>query len=164
MAQGADYACGNRGLKLVGIADGDGHLAGPQLLRISQLNRLQVGGIDPDDGEIGGGIVAHCVGGHAAAVGERDLDAGGVVDDVAVGEDEAVGSKDETGAASTAFARFAGAGSAGDLVHFHVDDRRADFFNRVGDGARVGVKKQGVGGRAGCGVSRLVGANDWIWG
>jgi len=54
------------------------------------------GGVDADYGEVGGGIVADGVRGETAAIGERDFDSRGVVDDVAVGENQAVGGEDES--------------------------------------------------------------------
>jgi hypothetical protein len=97
------------------------------LLRVSELNSLEGGCVDADYGEVGGGIVADGVSGHAATVGKRDFDARGVVDYVAVGKDEAVGGEDEAGAtAATVFGlrlAVAGAGvfGAAGLVYFHVD-------------------------------------------
>ena len=60
--------------------------------------------MDADDGQVGLGVVADEVGGELAAVGERDLDAVGVVDDVAVGEDVAARREDEPRAAAAPLA------------------------------------------------------------
>jgi len=62
----------------------------------------------------------------AAAVGERNVDSRRVVNDMAIGENQSVGSEDETRAASKALAWLAGATSAGlrcsNVVHFNVYD------------------------------------------
>jgi hypothetical protein len=77
--------------------------------------------IDADHGKVAGRIVADGGCRHAAAVGQRDFDAAGVMDDVAVGENQAVGSEYEPGASTAAFAWLVGASAAGGLMNFDVD-------------------------------------------
>ncbi len=83
--------------------------------------------IEADDGKVGGGVIADEVRGAVAAVGERDFDSRGFVNYVAVGEDEAVGGKDESGAAALPFAGLAGAALAC-LDDIDFDHRRAKLF------------------------------------
>jgi len=59
---------------------------------------------------------------------------------VAVGENQTIGSEDESRAATAPFARLAGTSAGGGLMDFDVDDRWADEINSAGDGARVGVE------------------------
>jgi hypothetical protein len=96
-------------------------LTGPQLLRISQRNSLQTGGVNANHRKIGRRIVADGVGGSAPPVGQRHFDPGGVMHDVAIGENQAIGRKYEAGATSASLPRLAGAISPGRL-------RRSDMM------------------------------------
>jgi hypothetical protein len=107
------------------VAKGDG----------GEVRRVVVEAVETDYGEVGGGVVADEVGGAVAAVGKRDFDSRGIVDYVAVGEDQAVGGEDESGAAAVAVA-FAG--------DFDLGDRGADFFGGGDYGAGIGVEEGGV--------------------
>ena len=97
--------------KLLGIAEGSGGKAG----------LVYTGVVYPNHSKVAGGIVADGGCRHAAAVGQRDFDAASVMDDVAVGENQAIGSEYEPRASTAAFARLAGASAAGGLMHFDVD-------------------------------------------
>ena len=74
------------------VAHGDGQLADLEGGRVAQLRGRQAGGLDLDEGEVGVGVDARDGALEAAAVREHDADRVGVLDDVVVGEDEAVGS------------------------------------------------------------------------
>jgi len=140
-AEGADDSGGDGVLESVGIADGDGELADAERLGVAESDGGEAGSViveavEADYGEVGGGVVPDEVCGAVAAVGERDFDSRGVVDDVAVGQDEAVGGEDESGAAAVAVV-FAS--------DFNFCDRGADFFRGGDYGAGVGVEERGVG-------------------
>ena len=103
-----DDAGGHGGVETERIADGDGDLAALQLARVAepgggQMHRL----LDAHQREVGVGIVAEHAGGELAAFERRQRDRAGAVDDVAVGEREAVGRDDDpgAGAACRAFTR-----------------------------------------------------------
>ena len=98
-AQGADDAGGDRALEAVRVADRQGELADAHLLRVAQRGRDEVPGVDADHGQVGLGVVADQVGLVLAAVGQRDLEPLGPVDDVAVGQDVSARGEDESRAA-----------------------------------------------------------------
>ena len=79
------------------------------------------GGIDPDQSEIGVGIVADHAGGEAAALDGVDLDPGGAVDDMAVGEHQSVRRDHDAGPGS---ALPAVVGALEDVEANHGWDRR----------------------------------------
>ncbi len=80
---------------------------------------------DFDDGQVGVGVVADNSRGVLRRVGKGHADAIGAVDDVGIGEDEAVRREDETAAGAGAFSGF------GD---FDKDDGGADVRDGGGDG------------------------------
>jgi hypothetical protein len=137
-------------LKSVGSADGDYELSYAKLLGIAESGGGEARLVDPrvidaNHSQVACGIVADGGCGHAAAVSQGDFNSAGVVYDVAVGEDQPVGSEDEPGASAAAFARFAGAGASGRLMNFDVDYRWADAIDCAHDGAGVGVKQGIIG-------------------
>ena len=127
---------GDGGLEAVGVADGDDELADLEGGGIAKGDGGDAGAIRADDGEIGVGVFADQRGFHGAAVGEGngEFAVAGVVDDVAVGEDEAIVGEKKAGAAAAVL--------AGD-VDFH--DGGGDGFDDAGDGLGVGVEKSGFG-------------------
>ncbi len=146
-AQCADHArCYGR-LKSIRIANGNRHLARPQLLRISQRDGLQSSGIDSNNGEIGGRIIANRVSRCAPSIRETDFDSGGIVHHVAVRENQAIGRKDEAGATAASFPWFtrttAARGWRG-LMDLHVYDRRTYQLHCGGHRMRIGVEQGGV--------------------
>ena len=88
------------------VANGQHHVADLDLARIAIWNRGEMVGWDLNDGEVEIGIGADAGSLQEAAVGERDRDVVGVLDDVIVGQDQA-------------------------LVGV-IDDARADFVNLAG--------------------------------
>ena len=137
-AEGADDARRHRALEAVWVADGDRQLADADAPRIAEAHRRagspctrttarSVPGSSP--------ISTAC---RLAAVRQGDADLGGAVDDVAVGDDEAVGRDDEARAAA------GGIAAAVRVTDLDVDDRRADGFGRADDGARVGIEQLAV--------------------
>ena len=68
-----------------------------------------------------------------------------VMHDVAVGENQAVGSKHKSRASAAPFARLARARAAGSLMHFDVHDGRADAVQRARDCAGVSIEQRIVG-------------------
>ena len=143
----ADHACRYRGLKSVGIADGDYELSDAKLLGIAKGSGGEAGFVNTriveGTREIASRIVSNGSCRHAAPIGQRDLDAARVMDDVAVGKNQAIGSENKSRAAAPPFARLAGASAAGGLMHFNVHNRRTDEFHRAGYRAGIGVE-QGV--------------------
>ena len=69
----------------IGIADGDGG---------------QVGLLNLDDGDVRSDVAADQLRQHAPAIGEADLDARGIFDDMIVGQDVAVGRIDDDAGAA----------------------------------------------------------------
>ena len=78
-----------------GIADRDRELPYFQPGGVSELNRCQVRRIDVQDGKIGVRILADELCRIASPIGKRHANQIGAMDDVAVGQDEAIGRKDE---------------------------------------------------------------------
>ena len=165
-AESADHSGGHGGLKAVRIADRYDELADAELLRIAERGGDEAGFggadfVDADDGEVAGGVVADGAGREAASVGEGDLDAAGVVNDVAVGEDEAVGGKDKAGASTFALLLGTGASAGwlrGFLDDFDVDDRGSQAVYGTRDGAGVGVEQGSIRGskqRWFCGMRQI---------
>jgi hypothetical protein len=137
-------------LKSVGSADCDYELPYTKLLGVAESGGGKAGFVytrvvDANHSQVARGIVADGGCGHAAAVSQGDFNSAGAVYDVAVGEDQPVGSEDEPGASAAAFARFAGAGASGGLRDFDVDYGWADAIDCARDGARVGVKQGIIG-------------------
>ena len=85
--------------------------------RHHQAGCVVIGYVHAHHRQIGCGIVADGAGGEAAAVGEGNLNACGLVHHVAVGENQAVGSEHETGAAALPLARLAGTVSSPPARH-----------------------------------------------
>src|SRR5688500_12031643 len=134
-AEGADDAGGDGGLEAVGVADGDGHLADAQAVRIAEGGGgelLGVVALDAEDGEVGGGIGADDFDLEAAAVGRDGFELAGVLDDVVVGEDVAVRGQEEAGAGA---ADFEGTAAGAHLAEDgDVDDGGADAGDDGADG------------------------------
>src|SRR5437764_796736 len=140
----AHYTRGNGGLKTIGCANGDGDLADAQFLRVAELRRNQARLIDPNDGEITGGILADQGRGHVTAVGQSCRNASGFMHDVTVGEDEAVGREDESRAATLAVARLSRARAPCRLRNRDMHYRGADALDRSGDSGGVRVQQRSV--------------------
>jgi hypothetical protein len=66
------------------------------------------------------------------------------MDDVAVGEDEAVGGEDKSRAATLALARFSGARPSCCLRNRDMYDRRADALDGSGDSGGVRVEQSPI--------------------
>ena len=77
------------------VAHGDGQLADLERGRVAQLGGRQAGRVDLDEREVGVGVDAGDRAVEGPAVGEHDADLVGVLDDVMVGQDEAVGVDDD---------------------------------------------------------------------
>ncbi len=95
--------------------------------------------LDADHGQVGIGIVAHELPAEPLAAGEGGVDASGAVDDVAVGEDEAVRREGEPRALTGHFAPRP-APPLDALPHLDADDGPADGLRRANDGPRIGVE------------------------
>ena len=97
--------------------------------------------VEAQDGEIGIGIVADQIRREAAPVGERGLDLGCAIDDVAVGQDIGIGREDD-----------AGTGAARALLctaDLEMQDRGSDLVDGADNGARIGVEQHQILGRGG---------------
>ena len=82
----------------LGVADGDGQLPDLEGGRVAQLDGRQVRGVDLDQREVGVGVDALDGALELPAVREDHVDRVGILDDVAVGEDEPVRVDDHAGA------------------------------------------------------------------
>jgi hypothetical protein len=95
-----------------------------------------------DDRDVGVPVLADEVGLALAAIRQCHVDAGRILDDVAVGEDEPVGGKDEP-RSGTCLSRRSGGGAR--LSDVDADDGRGDALDGVDDGSRIGVEKLVIG-------------------
>jgi len=93
-AFGADVAVGDAVVEIEGNADGDGEFADASFGRIGEFCDGERFGVNFENGDIGFGIDASDRGGKNTAVLEADLDFFCFFNDMAVGEDKAVGTDD----------------------------------------------------------------------
>jgi len=167
---GADDSGGDGGVQAEGAAEGEHPVADLYAVRISELGDGKIAvGVDLDHREIGvlvkADYVAIVFGGIAV---EDDLNFGGLVDDVIVGEDETLFVDDHAGAeaafgvgafigrlektieeifegiAEAAFRFLAAFRLFHDLSGGNINDRGADLFRNGGKGIR---KDHGIGQR-----------------
>jgi len=127
---GADDAARHRVLKTVRIADRDDDLAGTQGGRIPEMRPRQSGrawAIDAKHGKVGIRIVADKIGAAGRAIEENDGYAARAFDDVAIGDNEAVGCEQE-------------AGSGAARLGLDLDDGGTSLLDGVNDGAGIAVK------------------------
>ncbi len=135
----------HRVLEAVRVADGDHELADAERLRVAEREppagpRASM----REDREVGVRVVAdERRPGSSRPSGSVTSIVGRAVDDVAVGEDEAVGREDEPRPAAGLGARAFLAARGADV---DVDDRRRDAIDGMDDRARVGVEKLVVRG------------------
>ena len=118
----------------------DDQLPGTERLRIAEGDGAQFRGADLEHGDVGIGILADQVGALLAAVRKDNLDLRGVLDHVAVGEDQAVGGKDEARAAAR-LRRGPSARPGATLVHVHRHHGRRHELDRIDDGPGIGVEQ-----------------------
>src|SRR5688572_16769897 len=133
-------------VKSVRVADRDGDLTYPHGLRVAEPRPWQTGAIDAKYREIGVHVAADDVGRQRSPVRQRDsggvesgfLTAGvsaqavsRIADHVAVRQDEAVGRKDDAGAAAARA--------------FDADHSRPDLLDGVNDGGGISVEQRLVG-------------------
>ena len=91
-ALGAYVADGEGVVETIGGSDGDGEFTDADVGGLGELGGAQVFGVDFNDSKVGLGVDATEAGGVFAAIGGDDLETCGVLDNMAVGEDVAVGS------------------------------------------------------------------------
>ena len=99
-AERADHAARHGVLEAIRVPDRNRQLTWFERLRIAELDRGEIGRGDTDHGDVGVAVLADEIGGALTAVGERDVDRGRAVNDVAVREDEPVAREDKPGAAA----------------------------------------------------------------
>jgi len=80
-----------------GVADRQDHVADPQGAGIAECDRRQVGEVKFEHREVRIRVFADDLRARLAAVGQGDVDFGGTVDDVVVGDDVALGTDDHAG-------------------------------------------------------------------
>ncbi len=78
-----------------GVADSQDPFADPDLGRVAQDRNRKVLAADLDQGQVGPGVGAHDLGRVVVALDGDNLDLGGVLHEVVVGQDEAVGRDEE---------------------------------------------------------------------
>ena len=144
-----------RGLKPKGVADRQHNLSNPKLLRIAEGSGGETGLVHTNHSQVAGGIVADGGCRHAAAVGHSDLDPARVMHDMAVGENQAIGSEYKTRTSTTPFARLTRAGSACGLMHLDIHYRGADALYGACDRAGIGIKQSMVAACIHCGRRNL---------
>src|SRR5690606_17832538 len=90
---------GGRGVQAERVPDGEHRLADGEVGGGAERRGREVGGRvdDADDGEVGRLVLADELRGVDPPIGEGDGDLASAVDDVAVGEDVAVGVEDDAG-------------------------------------------------------------------
>jgi hypothetical protein len=116
-ARGADDTGGYGALEPIRIAYRNGQLAHAKTLGIAQSHGTQLRSINPEHCQVGIRIVSHQVGIRPATIGQRDFESARAVDDMAVGQQEAVWGNDKTRSAALA--------STTTFSHLNVDHRRA---------------------------------------
>ena len=82
-------------LEPIRVADGDDQVAGPELLGVAEGREHQIRRTDPDDREIGTGIVADQIPLQLTTIRERDAKVHATPGNVTVGQDETVGGEHE---------------------------------------------------------------------
>ena len=131
-----------------GVADGIDGIADAQLVGIADGDGLQILGIDLENGDVGGLIIADDLGVVGLAVIGGDGDGVGAADHMAVGENVAVVRDDEAGAGG--LVGVAVAVTAVDLTGGGDADDRADILLiEIGRGERGGFIEHGLRGKRG---------------
>src|SRR5207245_7638085 len=170
--QRAHHAGRQRTLESERVADGDDQLPYPERRRVAELGEGEGRRVDADHSDVRSRVVPDQLGPQPAPVRESRIDTRGVVHNVAVRKDEAVGSKHESGAMAGKLP--GGATPALDAVSdFYADHGRADLLGRAGHGAGVSVHELSVGlvawrsvviGIAGARVGEQSNCRVHIWG
>src|SRR5262249_930793 len=125
----------HRELEAERITDCDGQL--PDLrLRRAERDGCQMNPVSPQDCEIGIRIITDKCCMRALSVGERDHDLSSLMNHVAVGENETVGSKDETRAGALGLASLVSSALA-KLAHLNVSHGGASRLR--GSDSRIGI-------------------------
>ena len=142
--EGADNAARHAALELKAhrVADGDGRLADDNLVGVRKRCRRQVFGVDLDDGEVRDLIRADDLALEATAIGQRDDELLGAVDDVVVRDDVAVTLEDDARADALRLDRVVEPVARDGLVG-DADDSRADSLGRV-HGRRVARTRDAI--------------------
>ena len=136
-AQRADHARRHGVLEAVRIADGDGQLADPQPIGITEPHRLEVRRINPENRQVRVRVCADEMRVRVPAIGQRDFNPVRAMNDVAVGQDEPVRRDDKSGAAAT---RLLPRASCPGFSHVNLHHRRADRFR--GGNNSIGIRVQ----------------------
>jgi hypothetical protein len=105
-------------------------------LRIAPGNRDQIWRSDTKNGKVGFGIIAYAIRSILLTIRKGDTDLFGVMDNVAVGKDEAVRGKHESGACAR---------SVPAAPNVNIDNRRADSFRSRDHGLGIGIQQQSIG-------------------
>src|SRR5262249_35829340 len=100
--QCTDNACRYGILKAVRIANGNNQLTDPDALRIAKADRREIRRIDANDCEVGVGVIANRFRRKTTAIRKSHVNLCGVMNDVAVGQNEAVGREDKSRTAAAA--------------------------------------------------------------
>ncbi len=122
-------------MKAERIADRDDQLADPQAPRIAEPGEGPGLAVEPQNGEVGIGVVADAVGGEGAPVGQGRLDLARAAHHVAVGQQISVGGEDDPRA-----------GAAARTADLKMHHRRSDLVDGADHGARIGVEQRRIGG------------------
>ena len=157
-AERRDDARGHRGVEAERVADGDRDLAAPEPGAVAQFGRGQRDvGFDPEQREIGVGIIAEHARLKLAALERGEAHRPRALHDMAVGEGETIGGNDDAGARARAAAL---------LAHVDAHHTRADPLHDVADDARIVVKQSSViGGGGGAGtLAEIFGIERQSWG
>ena len=99
-ALGRDDAGRDGGVESEGVADGKHPFAYLDVVGVAEDYGLEIGGVDLDEGEVGGLVAADDGGGVRGVIVEEHFELLGSVDDVVVGDYVAVGGDDDAGAGS----------------------------------------------------------------
>ncbi|MDF3039254.1 MAG: hypothetical protein K0Q71_1960 [Thermomicrobiales bacterium] len=131
-------------LEAEGVADGDDELARFESIRIAELGRGQTAHRRLDHRQIGLRVVADHACGQGPPVGEGDFQTPGPLDDVAIGEDVAVGGDDDARPAAGHGVDALPARPLRRHVLFErdIDHGGPDALGDGDDGGRVGVEKR----------------------
>src|SRR5216683_1956159 len=129
-------------LEAVRIADGHYQLPHPNFLCITQMGRHQIGRIDSDYRQVSVRIVSDQIRLVLAPIRYGYFDSLSAVHHVAICQNEAVGSEDETRSGAPSFLRHSRSVSSpapDRLLDLYIDNRRADLFCCGNNRSRISV-------------------------
>ncbi len=134
-AHGAHHTGCHGAFEAKRVSNGDDELADAQRIGVTKARGMEPRFVDAHHGEVRVRVVPHEVRGTDPAVVEHRLHARGTVHDVAVGQHETIGCKDEAGAGPGAFP------AAAMAAHLDVDHRGARLLHAFDHCPGIGIQE-----------------------